>query len=251
MARDKEMEVPRFQQSHYGVALHGTAWKLNRHGAAVPEIYCELRLAGWVRPDYAVSGQIDRSWRLEITRPKRSRGKTGVKMIGDAFVARLFEHGSPVSRTIMRGTCEGGKHRSDWQDAALQVQQMVNIPAVMKEMATLSTYGPETRSRWSLFRPFIVKYPWRDPEEPNAKYSPFTLCRGLGYDVESDGALCCQLDVEEHGSRDLASNLKANAFLVGPDEEGHYWVYHRSSMSTRDVIDIDDWRARIIAGTQD
>jgi hypothetical protein len=184
-------------------------------------------------------------WRLLIERPIVL--KSGRKFLGDRFIAYVANTTNDDVRDglkgviVLRGSC------TDWKDAVELVRENADISA------KISSFGDaiyKDRSRWNLFRPFHVKYPWRDPEEPNAKYSPFTFVVGYEMNYDTDNALCAVYDATSENARELAGKYGANAFLWGP-VDGEYRLYHRDGMRRYDVIEIEEWCARLIAGTKD
>lgn len=113
-------------------------------------------------------------------------------------------------------------------------------------------YGEGAQRAWGVVRVFLVQYPWRDPREPNAAHTPFHLVGPYGFDADSDGAVVSCYELKHAAARKFAERAGANAFLLGPYKAApRYRLYHREGMTKFDEIDIDEWRARIIAGTRD
>ncbi len=143
---------------------------------------------------------------------------------------------------------------TSWVDAIDVVGTCGDVHLAMQELGSY-TYGEGARHQWGVVRIFKVKYPWRDPAEPNALYTPFTLVGPYGFDADSDGAVVCCFELRHAEARRFAEAAGANAFLLGPKKDAggipRYKLYHREGMTQSDPIDIDDWRARIIAGTRD
>lgn len=229
-------ELPNVEQTKNGVHVwSNVGWTLKKYNhPARQELWTFVKLAG-------ASTEYNTAWLLTLTR--RAEGR-----LSPGFVATL-EYKPKSGPTegpvveLIRAHCRG------WEDAIDTVEAAADLPAAMAKTGE-AMFGRGGEG-WDRFRPFRVVYPWHDPEEPNAKFGPFKLCPGLLFDAETDGVVSCIYKQSGYAVRSAAEAHHANAYLSGPDSGGKYVVYHRDGMSTPDPIDIDNWRARMIAGTED
>jgi hypothetical protein len=236
------------------VPLRGGPWYLRETDDA-KILCCEIYLNA-----FASEGMSDNTrrthWRLLIVR--KTSMATGKVMPSKSFEARIGLHNGSEAMIppigFFRAQCNG------WLDAIHTVVRYAPIVGAIRKLGC-SFYGEEARERWKTVRPMRVVYPWKDSEEPNARYSPFTFL-GATFDAEQDGAIVMSYGGSTIGSativneaHSITSSLGGNAFLHGPvngkSGEPEYHLYHRDYMRSYDVIDIDDWRARVIAGTGD
>lgn len=241
--------------------IMGGVWHVEK-SSDENSIWCELRIGGfkdvehnYQNPAMPFGGQ-HACWVLEIKRSKSYSYKTAKRMPSSAYEVDLsyYANGSAGEVTIPARTIFRGR-AAKWPEAIRDVRYGAPIVQQMAWIGKVNFYGPEATKSWVTLRPFVVHYPWSDPREPNAKFSPFTLAGDFAYDPENDGAaFTCWSTPDAKGGRSLDTRevrrmcevLDANAYLV---ETEHGWrVFHRRNMTEADPIDIDDWRARVIAG---
>jgi hypothetical protein len=215
-------------------------WRLLKQGDGTHVIKSVLRLVGWVNAnDYEIRDET--SWRLTISQPQNHWGRRGQGRVAMIYPPKASDN-QEAGAVVFRFTA------SNWTDAITALKYHAG-DRIVKAMRS---FGAELYSRegagWEAFRPFVVVYPYKDPKEPNAKYSPFKLCQGLLFDAETDGVTSYVFKLASINTHAEAHKCGANAFLRGPDDQGRYWVHHRDMMRAADEIDIDEWRGRIIAG---
>lgn len=205
---------------------------------------CGIRLTTF--DDYNLNNPC---WLIRIERKRVVR--RGRRVVQPSFEATIAFNTSglnqPSSQSIvlMRGNCR------TWEEA-IEALSYAPIEAMVRKLA-----ANQYRGKWVALRPFLVTYPWDSWEEPNAKYSPFRF-KGEAFHPECEGAIGSTLDHDLGTARKIASDLGANAFLWGPrtvstpgGDREEYLLYHRDGMRAYDVIDLDQWYARIIAGSGD
>lgn len=242
MARRTQSDVlealPRFKQTQEGVSLVGGPWDIERTNLA-QKLTCSVRLAAYTPTEY-VRGA-DGYWNIAIKKVKNSRGK-----LGRGWEACIYRDGKTADTEVIgRGSDKG------WEEPIKTLCYFNVVRAIKKLGAPL--YKKEN---FVPIRPFNVRFPWCDPEEPNAKYSPFTFL-GSFYDTETDGVLMYQYvanpkDPLSYELREFLTTRcggSVNALLSDPDPDGWCNLWHRKNMTLCDRIHIDDWRARLIAGS--
>lgn len=243
-------DLPPLDFKHTDVALRCGPWtegEKRRDNSA--SIKCEVRLNGLVPSSSGENGITEATvrsyWVVRITKSLVTRG--GKQCPSKHYVATIaLVMGREViggPEPLLRGQ---GTH---WKDAIDEVG-MFSLPEPV--LAKLGRAYLGEPSKWAVVRPLRVTYPWKDPGEPNAKYSPIRRVGDHEFDLDTDGAV-----VSFYGgntqivARTLTSHLGGNAFLMGPDAQGRFNLYHHEYMNASIVIDIDDYRARLIAGTGD
>lgn len=232
--RSKE-EWPIFRQTRHGVSLEGSPWKKVTEGSLHYYSEASVRLAATNRNDLEPLGQV-RISRSRIT-------VKGRRVFAPFFRAMFFaDRGDGKERAqyeLGMGRCQ------TWSDAAAAVSDGLDVVAAIKE------HGKRVYDRelWTPVRPFHVRYPWVDPEEPNAKYTSFSLVGPWSIEAGMEGVVH-QYCPTVSSMRDLAQRYHANALLVRKSD-GAWEVYHRHNMTTGDPIEIEDFYGRILAGQDD
>jgi hypothetical protein len=249
-----QRELPMMEFERDGIAVYqntSTGWYI-QNGEGWMVLRGLLQLRGFSHAASRVN-ELDSNigWLLEIKRTKKDH-RYNTKACNKAFIATVMLNKQPTPRSpdlqheVMRGTC------GSWSDAVKEVTCFGarGIVDAMRKSGSLF-YG-DNGERWSAIRPFIVKYPWKDAAEPNFAHSPFMLPRGVSYFDECDGATHYVHGWNDSEARTHAERLKCNAFLKGPDASGTYRVSLQDGYYWKDYpIDIDDWRARLIANAAD
>lgn len=242
-------DLPPFTSSCGGVNLRSMlktrgTWQLHCSGRT-RTISCQVRLSR-----YQEVGR-DPYWALHISRVEDGDGRLSRQFEATVRYYDRVKEDSDTDAPEVRacvGTAKG------WADAIDVVGTCGDVHLACAATGAW-TYGDGARDQWGTVRVFRVKYPWRDAAEPNAVYTPFHLVEPFGFDAESDGAVVSCFELKHTNAKVFAERAGANAFLTGPKKnaDGHlqYRLYHRDDMTKFDVIDIDDWRARIIASTRD
>jgi len=221
---------------HEGLTFNASAW-LGRIGKTedAPYIRCRVRLGD------TEFGYDDPCWVIRVERRRiRSDGRRVVQRAFEAtigFYPDGFRSAAASADVVLRGTCR------NWEEA-IDALSYAPLATCIRKLAK-----EQYKGRWIPIRPFDVTYPWRSANEPNAKYSPFRF-KGATFSVETEGAVGSTLDHDIDNARRYARGLDANAFLWGPIN-GEYRLYHRDSMHHYDVIPLEEWYARIVAGTGD
>lgn len=240
--------------------LKGSDWQIIKTDNA-NTIVSSLYLGAFKPPEsihYTMTfGGGQACWRIKATRRKEMvHSAHRSRMMPQAgFQVELAYHPdgpdatSAWSKPIYRGRA------TRWPEA---VREIKLYASVVDEIISggKAMYG--NREQWLTLRPFRVQFPWDDPREPNAKYSAFQLAGAFRLEETTDGsALSIRRNVQANGAqldlyevRKMCKALDANAFLV-QELDGSYFVYHRADMTQRDPIDIDDWRARVVAGSDE
>jgi len=226
--------------------LRGGAWYLRERGDT-KVLSCEVYLNAFSSEGMGDSTRRTH-WRLSIVRKMEAKNGKVVPARGFEAHMGLFNGSEAVTPQVgfFRARC------SSWCDAAEAVIAHAPILGVIRKLGR-GYYGPEARELWVVVRPCRVVYPWRDPEEPNARYSPFKFL-GATFDVEQDGAVVMSYGGAVNEAMAITQQWGGNAFLHGPIDsvEGpEYRLYHRDYGRSYDVVDIDDWRARVIDGASD
>jgi hypothetical protein len=241
MTRRRQSDIvdalPKFRATQEDISLAGGTWDLEKSDLK-QTLSCQLRLEGYKASDYV--GRTYGHWNLTIIKRKNSRGKLGRGW--EAYV-------TPQDKTVLAEMIGRGSDKG-WEEPIKMLPYFGVVRALRKLGAAI--YKKEN---FIPIRPFKVMYPWRNPEEPNAKYSPFTYC-GDVYDTETDGVVVHQYTTNQKApvTYDLrhfvTETLRANAIVTDPDPQGWCDLWHRNDMSVVDRIHIDDWRARLIAGSE-
>lgn len=206
-------------------------------------ITARLRLEGTVLG----SAVPDAWWQLTISRRIDDEGHLSAWFTSYLEYFSEDEDGNiettSATFSLYSGHCRG------WRDVLKTVAEDAPF------LETLSLIGQSIYSdpdQWIALRPFKVLWPFRSWDEPNARYSSFHLVSNYPFDPETDGAVASCYQGSGRAALKFAQKLGANAFLTGPHgPDSEYRIYHRNSMQAFDVISIDDYRGRIIAGTRD
>lgn len=247
-------DLLRYEVFRDGLHLKGSTWKVIKSEDS-NTIACELRLGGYQPATHDYSnppmpfGGYEACWRLELTRRKEYRNGKRMPLAGFNVSIAYYPDGlmnDPFgpAKVIFRGIA----HK--WPEAVRETRRYAPVIDAIKTIGR-SLYGD--RDNWLSLRPFKVQWPWRDVREPNAKYSAFQLTGGFRLDETNDGEALTIWRKSRDDFRTLRAmmqSLGANAFLVQA-KDGTYNVFHRDHMSKPDPIDIDDWRARVLAGTDE
>lgn len=219
-----------FRQTMHGVSIIGSQWPRIQKSNGVEHSTTMIRLSGtdrWAMPNSGVA-----AFELRLTRQRLN--VNGRRLLARTFRASVMTPGLiPVQLGV--GQCR------TWEEA-VDAAQAFDVVAVIK------AHGQKVydREHWKLVRPFHVVYPWEDPQEPNAKMSPFKLCGDWRLEDDDAGCIAMQYSPTKDSMRQLAVSVGANAFLVNEGEK--LLVYHSDGMREAMPITIDDFHARLIAG---
>jgi len=207
----------------------GSDWDLDR-GLNTHTLSCHIHMEGYLHS--ALSGS---HWTLNI---KKVRSGKKLSRMWEATVH--YENVRDEAVLLARGTDKR------WQDA-IDVLKYAGLARVLRKLGKVYY----DRVHWFPIRPFKVVYPWSNPEEPNCRYSPFTFV-GNTFDVATDGVgayFRFEAGKLPYHVRRWIELADGDAYIGDPDPEGWCRLWHREYMGTFDRIHIDDWRARIIAGS--
>ena len=247
-----DLPLLKFRFHPDGMPLRCSAWSESgsRKDGDV-KIYCEVRLDGYV-PAQTTSGMdgvdvatVRSYWLVWIRKGLVPRG--GKMVPGRNYEAtielRCDREVVIPGLPLLRGRA------THWKDAIEEVGEFSNPGSVMQKLGA-RMYG--VRDRWADVRPLRLRWPYSNQEEPNARYGEITRVGGHVFDHESDGTVAsCYDGGTAKVAKELTQRYQGNAFLLGPDANGKYHLYHRDYMSKADEIDIGDYRGRLIAGTGD
>lgn len=239
-ATKKYEDWPAVRQVRDGVAVTAGPWRRVVKGPIEEYSYAPITLAGYEAP----------------TRSDLPGGDLGtVKIIrrrhevnGRRLLQRSFkiEWTPPEGATERQPVMAGAGPCATWQDALQCIAEDLDLVSPIRAWAQ-SCYDPK---KWKGVRPFLVEHPWREPGEPNARFSSFTLVGPWRMQGEDEIVVAHQYAATPATMREFAKRCHANAFLT-QDDDGQWHVWHRHDMHYSDPIDLADFYARLIAGTQD
>ncbi len=232
-------DLPKFRTTQDDITIVGGNWELDR-GDLKHKLFCSVNFEDHKRSEIQ---SVNGGWTLIIMKIKNARGK--LSRGWEAYIGPKDEKDTSKAEMIGRGSDKG------WDEPIKTLRYFGVLRALRKLGAEF--YRKEC---FAPIRPFTVKYPWDDPEEPNAKYSPFTY-QGSTYDQATDGVAvmfhkggALNISPTYEMRKFIREQFKANAFVTDPDPQGFCILWHRNDMSVADRIHIDDWRARLIAGAE-
>lgn len=247
--------APIFTQVRHGIRVIGQSWAIDKDRES-NEIWTKVRIAGYVLTDNTNAmpfGGNRACWKLRLERGK-AYSTNGKYMPRSNYTVHLGYHP------------EGTEENAEWEKVIFRGNELrwdnaiheVKIGAPVIDTMRLMAKEAYEKTTWTTLRPFIVQFPWTNPKEPNAKYSPFKLAGGFRLDETCDGdavSVASTAGDRMKFATKLCKQVGANAFLARTDN-GEWRVYHRGVIGyypdpKPDPIDIDDWRARIIAGTDE
>lgn len=178
---------------------------------------------------------------VRIIRSRSRKDANGRSLLSRSFRAVFVPRESTAEFELGVGHC------ATWEDA-VEATAFFDIAKHVKAHGE-TIYGRP--SEWRPMRPFKVVWPWTDPREPNRFYSEFKLLGDWKLD-EGREVIALSYANTTHDSRQLAIKVEANAYLAPhPDNPLEWVVYHRNYMRDFDTINIDDFYARLIAGSGD
>lgn len=250
----KDVDLPPVVFFNCGTRLMGTHWE-QFDASDQFTVRCRLCIGSFVAHETSYYSRPElpplSCWVLSITRKRaydsnrmQNRTAPGYEATLSYSLSGKFESRTP-GVTVLRGSC------SVWANAVREVSRHATVIQAARQIGQ-ALYrhdgAAEDKTRhWYPVRPFKVKYPWSQRNEPNRFHSPFGLVGGLDFDVSTDGIVASRLGSQDD-VREFVTKLGGNAYLEGPDERGQYTVWHRNAMREADPIDIDDWRGRLVAG---
>lgn len=178
---------------------------------------------------------------ITITRTRTRMDAKGRALLSRSFRATFCARGDNTHHEIGVGHC------AYWEDAVEALSYMDIAKAIKAHGETI--YGrPQD---WRAMRPFKVVWPWDHPNEPNRQYSEFKLLGDWKLD-EGREVIAYQYASTPTDARWLCNKVGANAYLAPhPDNALEWVIYHRGNMTAYDAINIDDFYARLIAGSGD
>ncbi len=225
---------PTFKQTRHGVSIEQRRfWPRLKVNRGVESSEATLHIAGYNdgRDDGSNVGHI-RITRERVERP------TDHKLV----LARTFRAsykplvGLPVNLGVGRCT--------SWAEAVEGLDCFDVVGAVAE--AGKNLYD---RSLWKAVRPIKVVYPYKDPREPNAIYSPFKLVGDYRLEEADNGCVVMAFAPSHDRLREIAAAYACNALLVDDADDGLV-LLHRDGMTRTDPITMPEVYARVLAGSQ-
>lgn len=183
-------------------------------------------------------------WCVMLTRPRQGGDRGKIARSWYAHAQYVPGEGAAPTGPIVQlgaGTC------GSWGEA---VRDLAAHGAWHRLLETCLPYGHQGWG-WTLLTPVVVRYPYHDPNEPNARFSPLRFTEvGAGLTIESAAAVMVW-GVDRAAIRYSISKMGANAYVeragVGrPCTVLHLW--HRRSMCDFDEITETAFMARVLAG---
>lgn len=239
-SRRTHEDWPAFAQTRDGITLVQVEYRWPRlrksNGTEYSEITLRLKSYDSTGTDYGSN-----LGTLRLTRELHTRESDAKRVLRRAFHASLRPWNGTVPINLGIGRC------ATWEEAVETASECMDVVGAIRAWGK-ELYAPVN---WRPIRPFKVVYPWRNPREPNAIYSPFKLIGDYRLDEVDNSCVVMSYLPSLDQMKVIAEQHGANALLV--EEAGQVVVYHRPNgqMSASDPITLEQFYARVLAGSEE